>query len=335
MSHPSIMNRVTPFPRMALFLALALGIAGCTVGPNYKRPAATVPATYREAQAPDIAPASATTVSSIGDEQWAGIFQDTVLQKLIQEALRNNLDLHIAAQRVLEAQAQIGITRAQQFPTIGGGGSYSALQIPQSLAGNNSDGAPANSFYRGGGASASAAWNLDFWGLYRRQNEAARADLLASEWGQRATRTSLVQSVADAYFQLRSLDAQREITENTIKARTGSLKLTRALEEHGAGSLADVRQAEEILHAAQANLPELRRQIVIQENAISTLLGHAPDSIDRGLPIDQQPHPQELPVGFHLNYSKGVLISSKLKPGWLRPTPVWAPPARSIFRRYH
>jgi outer membrane protein, multidrug efflux system len=117
----------------------------------------------------------------------------------------------------------------------------------------------------------------DFWGLYRRQSEAARADLLASQWGQRATRTTLIQSVAEAYFVLRSLDAQMAVTENTIKARQESLKLTQALEEHGAGSLADVRQAEELLYAAQANLPDLRRQIAIQENTISVFLGRNPE----------------------------------------------------------
>jgi multidrug efflux system outer membrane protein len=272
-----------------------LVMTGCTVGPNYKRPAVDVPATYRHALAPDVAPAPSS--ASIADEQWASIFQDAILQRLIQEALANNLDLRIAATRVLQAQAQVGVTRSQQFPTINAGGSYTALQEPSSLAGTNSNGTPANSFFNGGGPSASAAWNLDFWGLYRRQTEAARAELLASEWGQRATRTSLVQQVAAAYFQLRSLDAQVEITENTIKARKDSLQLTQALEQHGAGSLADVRQAEELLHAAQANLPDLRRQIAIQENAISILLGHNPQDINRGLPIDQQPHPQEIPVG--------------------------------------
>lgn len=298
MSSTLLVKRAAQTSISVLSLVAVLGVAGCTVGPNYKRPAVDVPANYRQAQAPPIAPPAGTASSSIADEQWSSIFQDPVLQKLVQEALANNLDLHIAAQRMLEAQAQLGMTRSQQYPSISGGGTYSALQIPQSLAGNNSDGTPATSFYRGGGPTASATWNLDFWGLYRRQTEAARADLLASEWGQRATRTSIVQGVADAYFQLRSLDAQLAITQNTIKARTDSLKLTQELDQHGAGSLADVRQAEELLHAAQANLPELRRQTAIEENAISTLLGHNPGEIDRGLPIDEQPHPQELPVGI-------------------------------------
>src|SRR3984885_1613534 len=274
---------------------LALLIVGCTVGPNYKRPAVDAPGSYRQTLAPDIAPAS--SAPSIADEQWSTIFQDSTLQHLVQEALANNLDLRIAAQRVLEAQAQLGVTRSQQFPTVNGGGSYTALQVPSSLAGNNSNGTPANSFFNGGGPSASAAWDLDFWGLYRRQTEAARAELLASEWGQRATRTSLIQGVAEAYFELRSLDAQMAITENTIKARKDSLQLTQALEQHDAGSLADVRQAEELLHAAQANLPDLRRQIAIQENAISILLGHNPQDINRGLSVEDQPHPDQIPVG--------------------------------------
>jgi outer membrane protein, multidrug efflux system len=292
MSATLVVKRVGQFVGAALIALLAVG---CNVGPNYKRPAVDVPANYRQALAPDTAFAS--PAPSIADAKWTTIFQDVTLQRLIQEALANNLDLRIAAQRVLEAQAQVGIARSQQLPSVSGGASYSALQIPASLAGTNSDGTPANSFTRGGGPSASAAWNLDFWGLYRRQSEAARADLLASEWGQRATRDTLIQSVAESYFELRSLDAQMAITENTIKARQDSLQLTQALEKGGAGSLADVRQAEELLHVAQADLPDLRRQIAIQENTISVLLGHNPGTIDRGLPVEGQPHPQQIPVG--------------------------------------
>ena len=295
----------------AVLGALVLLLVGCKVGPDYKRPALDLPGSYRQALAPDTtanpaaniasnaAPdvAAASTQPSIANEPWADVFQDTTLQHLITEALAKNLDLRIAAQRVLESQAQVGIARSQQLPNINGGAGYTALQLPAGLAGTNANGTPANSFDRGGGPSASAAWNLDFWGLYRRQSEAARADLLASQWGQRAVRTSLIQTVAESYFQLRSLDAQLAITQNTIKARQDSLKLTQSLEEHGAGSLADVRQAEELLHAAQANLPDLRRQIAIEENTISVLLGHNPESIDRGLAVEDQPHPQQIPVG--------------------------------------
>ena len=288
-------------------LFLVILTVGCNVGPNYKRPAGTTPESFRGALAPEIAtpkdaapasaPVSAPTPASLGDRQWSAVFQDPVLQRLVTEALENNLDLHIAAQHVLEAQAQAGIVRSQQLPSINAGGSYSALQEPSSFAGTNADGTAKSSFINGGGFSASAAWNLDFWGMYRRQTEAARAELLASEWAQRATRVALVQQVAEAYFHLRSLDAQLEITQNTIKARQDSLQLTQQLEKYGAGSLADTRQAEELLHTAQADLPELRRQIAVEENIISILLGHKPDLVDRGLNVADQPHPEEVPTG--------------------------------------
>jgi outer membrane protein, multidrug efflux system len=299
MSATSVVVRVGQVVGGVLIALVVLVMVGCKVGPDYKRPAVDVPGSYRQALAPDIAPGSPASYNadSIADEQWPTVFQDPALQRLIKEALANNLDLRIAAQRVLEAQAQVGIARSQQLPSVSGGAGYSALQIPASLAGTKNDGTPARSLFLGGGPSASAAWNLDFWGLYRRQSEAARAELLASQWGQRATRVTLIQSVAESYFELRSLDAQMVITENTIKARQDSLKLTQSLEQHGAGSLADVRQAEELLHAAQANLPDLRRQIAIEENTISVLLGHNPQGIDRGLSVEEQPHPEQIPVG--------------------------------------
>lgn len=274
---------------------LILLMSGCRVGPDYKRPVVDVPNQYRSSLAPEVTQPSVE--KTIADGQWPRIFRDPALERLIEQALRNNLDLRIAAARVLQAQTVVGIARSQQMPQVNGSLGYTALQIPSALAGNNSDGSAANSFFRGGGPSASATWNLDFWGLYRRQAEAARAELLASEWGQRATRTTLIEEVAEAYFAMRSLDAQIAITENTIKARQDSLALTRTLDELGAGSLADIRQAEELLYAARSNLPELRRQLVAEENTISVLLGNAPEMVDRGLPVSEEPHPEQIPVG--------------------------------------
>ncbi len=282
--------------RVVLSISLFGSLVGCNVGPNYKRPLADIPAGYRGKLAPEIA--ESIPAPSFADEQWASIFKDAVLERLVKEALTNNLDLRIAAQRILEARAEVGVVRSQQFPTVSGGGNYSAEQLPPPLAGKNSDGRTGNRFFNGGGPSASAAWNLDFWGLYRRQTEAARAEMLASTWGQRATQTALVQDVAVSYFDLRSLDSQLEITRSTIEARENSVKLIQALQKGGAASLEDLRQAEELLHAAQANFPELRRQIAVRENALSILLGHNPGSIQRGLSIAEQPHPEQVPVGI-------------------------------------
>jgi outer membrane protein, multidrug efflux system len=297
-------------------LASTLCIAGCMVGPRYQRPAVNSPDVFRGANAPEInsqgGPGQVVSVDnlkqentksgSLGDEKWAEVFKDPTLQQLIREALANNYDVNIAAERVLEQQDQVGITRSQQFPTLSGGGSYTALGLPSSLAkglasGNNGKGY--NSSYFAGGFSLSAAWNLDFWGLYRRQTEAARAQLLATEWGRRMTISTLVENVATAYLQLRTLDAELEITKKTLEARKHSLQLTETLEQGGSGTLADVRQAEQLLYTAAAAIPDFERQIEQEENSISILLGRNPGPILRDAAEQMNwPQPEQVPPGI-------------------------------------
>jgi outer membrane protein, multidrug efflux system len=278
-------------------LISALCVTGCMVGPRYQRPATDAPQAYRGAMAPDTNPNTA----SLGDEKWAEVFRDPILQQLIREALANNYDVRIAAQRVLEQQDQVGITRAQQFPTLNGGGSFYAVGLPSSLLKTlNSSGSNRSyaSNYYSGGVTLSAAWNLDFWGLYRRQTEAARAQLLATEWGRRLTISTLVENVATAYFQLRTLDAELEITKQTLEARKQSLQLTQTLEQGGSGTLADVRQAEQLLYTAAAAIPDFERQIEQQENSISILLGRNPGPIVRGASEMNWPQPEQIPAGL-------------------------------------
>jgi multidrug efflux system outer membrane protein len=296
-------------------LALTLCIAGCRVGPRYQRPATNAPQVFRGATASDIGAASRgqvvsvqelsterSEVTSLGDEKWAGVFRDPTLQQLIREALANNYDVRIAAERILEQQDQVGITRAQQFPTVNGGGSYTALGLPRDLAktlnsGSNGKGYTASSFYAGG-FSLSAAWNLDFWGLYRRQTEAARAQLLATEWGRRMTISTVVENVATAYLQLRTLDSELDITRRTLDARKQSLQLTETLEQGGSGTLADVRQAEQLLYTAAAAIPDFERQIEQEENSISILLGRNPGPIIRQASEINWPQPERIPAGI-------------------------------------
>src|SRR5258708_2456520 len=175
---------------------LLLATAGCAVGPNYKRPLVEVPTNFRAEPASSSASGANTgeTAAILGDEQWVEIFEDASLQQFVREALRNNLDLRTAAQRVLEAQAQVGITRSQQLPSVNGGAGYSALQIPSALAGKNSNSSTAHYFFNGGGLTASAAWNLEFCGLYRRQTTAALAGLLPPTWPQTSTTTTLFET---------------------------------------------------------------------------------------------------------------------------------------------
>jgi outer membrane protein, multidrug efflux system len=293
-------------------LVSILCVAGCMVGPHYQRRAVSSPDVFRAANAPEINSQGGsgqvisveqltrdkTNAASLGDEKWAEVFKDPILQQLIREALANNYDVNIAAQRVLEQQDQVGITRAQQFPTLSGGGSYTALGLPSSLTKSLYSGGNTTSSYFAGGLSLSAAWNLDFWGLYRRQTEAARARLLATEWGRRMTISTVVENVATAYLQLRTLDSELEITKQTLEARKQSLQLTKALEQGGSGTLADVRQAEQLLYTAAAAIPDYERQIEQEENSISILLGRNPGSIVRKASEMNWPQPEQIPTGI-------------------------------------
>ena len=174
-------------------------------------------------------------------------------------------------------QAEVGIARSQQLPSIEAGGTGAGVQLPSRLASENG-GIISKSFLAGGESKPIKPLESRLFGVsIDVRTEAARAELLASEWAQKEIKSTLVESVAESYFDLRGLDDQIAITEKTIAARKESLQLTQALEQHGAGSLADVRQAEGLLHTAQANIPELRRQIAIEENSISVLMGHFPE----------------------------------------------------------
>jgi len=289
-------------PPALCLLALTLFVGGCTVGPHYARPATDTPPAYRGADNSAVSSAPSDpkgSMVSLGDQNWSEVFRDPALQELIREALANNYDLKIAAQHVLEQQDQVGVTRAQQFPTVSGGGTYTALGLPSGLVNSfNSSNSNVPTRYYSGGFTLSAAWNLDFWGQYRRQTEAARAQLLATEWAQRMILSTVVENVATAYVELRAVDAELEITRRTVDARKQSLQLTQTLEEGGATSLADVRQAEELLYTAEAAIPDFERQIQQQENSISILLGRNPGPIVRGTAELEWPRPEEIPAGI-------------------------------------
>jgi multidrug efflux system outer membrane protein len=139
---------------------------------------------------------------------------------------------------------------------------------------------------------------LDFWGKYRRQTEAARAQMLASEWGQQAVISSLVANVATAYFELRAFDSELEIAKRTLGSRQQSLQLTQVLETHGSASDLDVSQSEQLVYTASETIPDLERQIQQQENLLSILLGENPGSIPRGRALTEQPVPDSVPAGL-------------------------------------
>jgi outer membrane protein, multidrug efflux system len=270
--------------------AVLLGLlSGCNVGPKYVRPNYTAPPVFRGA---DEAAVSSDPKGSLGDEKWSAIYREPELQDLIRKALENNYDLRIAAQHILEAQAQVKITRSQQFPSVTIGGTGIGATLPSSLGTQIPNPLVSGSF------NLSAAWTPDFWGLYRKQTEAARAQLLAQTWAQRAVRLTLVQEVASTYLQIRALDRQLEITKETIKVRQDSVDLTKTLESGGSVPLSDVRQAEQLLYTATSQVPQIEEQIQQQENALSFLLAANPGPVAHKDPNALTPPPQNLPTGI-------------------------------------
>ena len=295
----------------AAFGAAVVLMSGCTVGPKYQRPTIDTPTIYRDAEAsgntqiskephdvngaalPGQSNPTPSTALSLGDEKWWEVFGDPQLQDLIRTALKQNYDVRIAAERVLESQAQLGVTRSAEFPTLNGNGGYTAEQYPSAQFGG------LGSFVTHlGQIGLSSSWNIDLWGQYRSATKAARAQLLASKWAQREVMDTLILNVATGYFQLRTLDLELEISKRTLESRQESLQLTQTLESGGNTSLLDVRQAEELVSAAAANIPDTERQITQEENALQTLLGQNPGPIPRGLPIDQQPRMPVVPAGL-------------------------------------
>ena len=262
-------------------------LTGCMVGPKYKRPPVTVPDAYR-GQAPDAGPQAA---ASLGDEKWWMVFQDLQLQGLIREALSQNYDVRIAATRVLQAQAVLGITRADQFPTITGGVSSSNQRFPATRVTPAFETSPSE-------VNLSLFWELDFWGKFRRATEAARASLLATEWGQKAVMSSLVSNVASAYFQLLELDSEMEISRGALASRKESLRLVEVRAKGGVTSMLDVRQSEQLVYTAAAAIPDLERRIEQQENLISILLGKNPAPVTRGKSLVENAIPPTVPAGL-------------------------------------
>jgi outer membrane protein, multidrug efflux system len=278
--------------KLAYLLIVTILMAGCAVGPKYTRPVVVTPTNYRAALPAQTSTSLAAPPSSLGNENWWQVYQDPVLIQLIHTAIRQNYDVRIAASRVLEAQAQVGITRSNQLPSAGVGADLFSQQNAKVT----------NLFpayqVNAGELDLSVIWNLDFWGKYRRETQEARAQLLASEYGQRAVISSLVANVATAYFQLRALDSQLEIANRTLGSRQQSLQLTQVLYSHGSASDLDVSQSQQLVYTASETIPDLQRQIEQQENLLSILLGENPGPISRGRALTDEPVPETVPAGL-------------------------------------
>jgi multidrug efflux system outer membrane protein len=278
--------------RIWTILLSTLLISACAVGPNYKRPSVPVPAEFRDTEAQQPA-----APESLADVKWFDLFQDDVLKQLVNTALNQNFDLRVAAARVLQARAQLGISRSDQFPTIDVAGDFvasrtstvgSIIFIPR---GTNLDVSYTQAGFRLG-------WELDVWGRLRRLTEAARAEYLATEDARRGVITTLVSDVTSRYLVVRQLDLELEIGRKTRAAAEDGLRLTRLRHDQGVATGLDVRQAEQLLYTATAQIASTERQIALNENALSLLLGKSPGQIPRGKALEYFNAPPQVPPGL-------------------------------------
>ena len=281
-------------PSCLAIVASAVLLTGCTVGPNYKRPVVQVPAAFR---AP--APLPEDQAKSLADLKWFEVFHDEQLQHLVRTALAQNYDLRDAVTRVEEARANLGITRANQFPQANASGDLDvtrisrngSLPLPASFVPNQ------NRNYGQAGLNL-LSYEIDLWGRLRRSTEAARANLLNTEENRKAVVTTVVSDVATDYLQLRELDFELEISQRTLGNRQDFLRLTQDRARGGVATLLDLRQAEQLVDTAAASIPTLKQQIEQEENAMSLLLGKNPGSIERGRGFLEQELPPEVPPGL-------------------------------------
>jgi multidrug efflux system outer membrane protein len=262
-------------------------LCGCAVGPNYVRPKVNVPADFRGAE-------GAAQQASYADLPWWEVFKDERLKALIKTALANNYDLGIAISRVEQARQIANVARAQYFPAVN-----------YSVGASDGKNEFAGTIVGGGGttrgtflAFGSAAWEADIWGRIRRLNESARAQYLSTEEARRGVMLTLTSNVAQAYFQLLGLELQLEIAKETTASFTDTLKLFTQRYEGGVASKLDTSRAEAAQAAAAATVPEFERQIALQENVLSVLLGSNPQSIAHTAKLLDESVPPEIPVGL-------------------------------------
>src|ERR1700678_3024139 len=263
---------------------LALTLTGCTVGPNYKRPSTDVPVQYR-----GIVPGEEDQSSNpaFAEMKWQSVFQDEVLQGLIKEALTNNYDIRIAASRIVQAEASVGIARANQLPALTGSFGIENDRIPGTRV--------APTFYNG---ALSVSYIFDFWGQFRRGTEAARANLLGTRYAAHLVETTLISEVATDYFELRQFDSQLDFSKRSVVSDQDSVRINTINYKGGEYAITDVYQARLLLEQAEAEVISVTQSIEQTENQLSILLGRNPDPIARGVALVDQAHLTEVPVGL-------------------------------------
>ena len=275
--------------RTAFVAAVVFLLTGCALGPDYLRPNVLIPDNHRGVVSPPQA-------ESLADIPWWELFKDPVLQDLTRQALANNYDLRTAVARVEEARAQVGVARSFLYPQLNANFGGSAEQVsrrtdpPQTL---NSSRSFQNWFL-----GLSMAWELDVFGRIRRETEAATNVFLATEQGRRGVLIALVADVAQSYFVLRELDLELEISRRTLQVNDDTIEFYRRRLSGGVSNQLELDQSVANRARTAASIPELERQITVQENLINFLIGRNPGPISRGAVLTDQYQPPSVPAGI-------------------------------------
>ena len=263
-----------------LTLVLAL-LSGCAMGPDFKDPVVDVPESYRS---------QVITPGPITDLEWWKLFQDPVLYELVTFALDNNRDLKIAVSRIEQARATVGFTQADEYPRI----DISAGASTGNFNGGSRSPDTNSTIY----LAAPISWEIDFWGKFKRSTEAARAELMASEYGLKTVQLTLISDVVSAYYQLLDFHRRLAISRNTLKSRVESLEIIQQRFDKGIISELDVNQAQIQKEIAAAAIPLYERSIAMTENNLSILLGRLPEEVKLQKDMEVQSLPPEIPVGI-------------------------------------
>lgn len=287
----NVTHRGRVFTRFLTVTIAAIVTASCTLGPDYTRPVVPTPPAFRGADA------AAADATSLADLRWSELFRDDVLTALVTNALEQNFDVRIAAERVLQARAVHRIIRSDQFPAVDASATAVSTRISRSGA-NRAIPREADPDVSYTEAGFSLGWELDVWGRLRRLTESARAQYFATEEARRGVIVTLVADVTDTYLALRALDLELQIADRTRDVAIAGLRLTEARRDRGVVSALDVRQAEQLLHTASGRIASLEREVAQTENALSLLVGQLPGEVPRGRPLEAFEAPPSVPAGL-------------------------------------
>lgn len=289
------MKRIINF-KILVFPAIILSLQSCFVAKEYERPENII---KEENFRTDNLPQDSISMANIS---WKEMFTDPVLQQYIEEGLQNNIDIRVALQQILSAEAYLKQGKAGYFPTLSGSGTFTRNyfskngQLGLQLGNTPGGGSPIGDHIDNYELAGNLSWEADIWGKIRSNKRAYEASYLQSVAAHQAVKTQLIANIASSYYQLLSLDEQIKITKETVENRKNSLEVTKALKEAGNVNGAAVKQTEAQYYTAQSILLDLENQAKILENTLSILLGEAPQNIER-TDLEDQKIDTELKVG--------------------------------------